>query len=222
MDGAGAGARQHRHALERREDAADLHGGVPQRALRVMMRPFARTRRFLRDRGGLAAIEFAFVAPILILAYFGVAELCGAMLAQRKTSHVASAIGDLTSQYSAPAASDINNFFAAGQVMMSPSDTTTLKMRISAVQENAAGTAASVIWSCASSNWAVLAKTTPEPLPQVNMIAAGQSVIMAETQYTYSSPMSYLLPSVFTYSNVFYLRPRIVDPIPDPAASPCN
>jgi len=187
-----------------------------------MMRPFARTRRFLRDRGGLAAIEFAFVAPILILAYFGVAELCGGMLAQRKTSHVASAIGDLTSQYSAPAPSDINNFFAAGQTIMSPSDTTTLKMRISAVQENAAGTAASVIWSCASSNWAVLAKTTAETLPQANMIAAGQSVIMAETQYTYTSPVSYLLPSAFSYSNVFYLRPRLVDPIPDPAASPCN
>jgi Flp pilus assembly protein TadG len=187
-----------------------------------MMRPFARTRRFLRDRGGLAAIEFAFVAPILILAYFGVAELCGAMLAQRKTSHVASAIGDLTSQYSAPAASDINNFLVAGQTIMSPSDTTTLKMRISAVQENAAG-AATVIWSCASSNWVLLAKTTPEPaVQQANVISAGQSVIMAEAQYTYTSPVSYLLPSAFTYYNVFYLRPRIVDPIPDPAASPCN
>jgi len=187
-----------------------------------MMRPFARTRRFLRDRGGLAAIEFAFVAPVLILAYFGVAELCGAMLAQRKTSHVASAIGDLTAQYSAPAPSDISNFFAAGQTIMSPSPTTTLSMRISTVQENAAGTAAAVLWSCASGSWTALAKTTPETLPQANMIAAGQSVVMAEAQYTYSSPVSYLLPSAFTYYNVFYLRPRIVDPIPDPAASPCN
>jgi Flp pilus assembly protein TadG len=188
-----------------------------------MMRPFARTRRFLRDRGGLAAIEFAFVAPILILAYFGVAELCGAMLAQRKTSHVASAIGDLTAQYSAPAASDISNFFSAGQTIMSPSPTTTLNMRISTVQENAAGTSASVLWSCASGTWSALAKNTPEPaVQQLNVITAGQSVVMAEAQYTYTSPVSYLLPSAFTYSNVFYLRPRLVDPIPDPAASPCN
>jgi Flp pilus assembly protein TadG len=184
-----------------------------------MMRPFARTRRFLRDRGGLAAVEFAFVAPILILAYFGVAELCGAMLAQRKTSHVASAIGDLTAQYSAPAVSDINNFFAAGQTIMTPSSTTTLKMRISAVGANSSGVT-TVLWSCGS-NWTPLAKTTPETLPQTNMIAAGQSVIMAEAQYTYTSPVAYLLPSAFTYSNVFYLRPRIVDPIPDPGP-PCT
>lgn len=188
-----------------------------------MMRPFARTRRFLRDRGGLAAVEFAFVAPILILAYFGVAELCGAMLAQRRTSHVASAIGDLTAQYSAPAPGDISNFFAAGQTIMAPSPTTTLNMRISAVQENAAGTTASVLWSCASGTWSTLAKTTPEPAVQkANVIAAGQSVIMAEAQYTYTSPVSYLLPSAFTYYNVSYLRPRIVDPIPDPGTSPCN
>ena len=180
-----------------------------------MMRPVQRIRRFFRDRGGLAAVEFAFVAPILILAYFGVAELCGAMLAQRKTSHVASAIGDLTAQYSAPAVADMNNFFAAGQTIMSPSDTTSLQMRVSAVQENAAGTAATVIWSCASSNWTKITNGTPETL-QANLIAANQSVIMSEAKYTYTSPVSYILPSAFNYSYVFYLRPRIVDPIPSP------
>jgi Flp pilus assembly protein TadG len=180
-----------------------------------MMRPVQRIRRFLRDRGGLAAVEFAFVAPILILAYFGVAELCGAMLSQRKTSHVASAIGDLTAQYSAPSTTDISNFFAAGQTIMSPSDTTSLQMRISAVQENAAGTAATVIWSCASANWTKIPVTTPEVL-QANLITANQSVIMSEAKYTYTSPVSYILPAAFNYSYTFYLRPRIVDPIPSP------
>ena len=180
-----------------------------------MMRPLQRLRRLRRDRDGLAAVEFAFVAPILILAYFGVAELCGALLDQRKTSHVASAIGDLTAQYSAPTSTDISNFFAAGQIIMSPSPTTTLQMRISAVQENAAGTAATVIWSCATSNWTKIPVSTPETL-QTNLIAGGQSVIMSEAQYTYTSPVSYMLPSAFNYSYVFYLRPRIVDPIPAP------
>jgi Flp pilus assembly protein TadG len=179
-----------------------------------MMPPVQRIRRFLRDRGGLAAVEFAFVAPILILAYFGVAELCGAMLAQRKTSHVASAIGDLTAQYSSPQVADINNFFAAGQTIMSPSDTTTLKMRITEVKENPAGTAAASVWSC-QSNWVKIPNGTPEALTP-NLITAGQSVIMAEAQYTYTSPVSYVVKNLPPYSYVFYLRPRIVDPIPDP------
>jgi hypothetical protein len=109
----------------------------------------------------------------------------------------------------------MNNFFAAGQTIMSPSDTTSLQMRVSAVQENAAGTAATVIWSCASSNWTKITNGTPETL-QANLIAANQSVIMSEAKYTYTSPVSYILPSAFNYSYVFYLRPRIVDPIPSP------
>ena len=39
---------------------------------------------------------------------------------------------------------------------------------------------------------------------------------MSEAKYTYTSPVSYMLPSAFNYSYVFYLRPRIVDPIPAP------
>jgi Flp pilus assembly protein TadG len=182
------------------------------------MRPLQRLGRLVRDRDGLAAVEFAFVAPILIMAYFGVAELCGALLDQRKTSHVASAIGDLTAQYSNPALSDINNFFAAGQIIMSPSPTTTLQMRISLVQENAAGTVATVQWSCPTANWIGIPKGTPEPL-QANLITANQSVVMSEAKYTYTSPVSYMLPSAFNYSYVFYLRPRIVDPIPSPDPS---
>ncbi len=178
------------------------------------MRPLQRPGRFLCDRKGLAAIEFALIAPIMILAYFGVAEFCGAMLAERKASHVASAIGDLAAQYSSLQASDIANFFAAGDAIMSPSSTTSLQMRISVVRENAAGTAATVLWSCPSSNWTALGTGTPVAL-QTNLIGAGQSVVMSEVQYTYTSPANYLLKTV-PYSDTFYLRPRIVDPIPLP------
>jgi Flp pilus assembly protein TadG len=180
-----------------------------------MMRSPRPAAGWFGDAGGLAAIEFAFIAPLLILAYFAVAELCAAMLAQRKTSHVASAIGDLTTQYSTLQPSDVSNIFAAGQVIMSSSPATGLKMRISVVQENAAGTAASVLWSCASSNWTPLAKGTPEAL-QPNLITASQSVVMAEAKSAYSAPISTMLPSAFNYSDVFYLRPRIADPIPAP------
>jgi Flp pilus assembly protein TadG len=184
------------------------------------MTPVQRLGRFRRDRRGLAAIEFAFIAPILILAYFGVAELCGAMLAQRKVSHVASAIGDLTGQYSSLQPSDITNFFAAGDAIMTPASTTGLKMRISVVQENAANTAATVLWSCATSNWTPLAAKSPVQLTP-NLITANQSVVMSEAQYVYNSPVNYLLKSGVTYSNTFFLRPRIVDPIPAPTPGSC-
>ena len=55
-------------------------------------------KRFLRDTAGLAAIEFAFIGPVLITMYFGVAELPQALLAQRRAAPAASTMGDLVSQ----------------------------------------------------------------------------------------------------------------------------
>ena len=48
-----------------------------------------------------------------------------------------------------------------------------------------------------------------------------QSLIMAEAQYVYNSPVKYVLPNAMTYTEKSYLRPRLVDPIPDPGA-PCT
>ena len=46
--------------------------------------------RFERDRRGVSAIEFALIAPVLIFAYFGLAELSGALLADRRAAQIAS------------------------------------------------------------------------------------------------------------------------------------
>jgi Flp pilus assembly protein TadG len=181
-----------------------------------MMRPFTRLARFLRDRKGVSAIEFAIIAPLLILAYFGMAELCGAMLAERKTSHVASSIGDLVAESASLTTSDVTDIFAAGDIIMSPDSTTGLEMRVTCIQENASGTAATALWSEATGMSPVAAGATMT-IP-ANLITANQSIIKAEAVYTYNVPVAYLLPAAFTYSPVFYYRPRIVDPIPAPSS----
>jgi Flp pilus assembly protein TadG len=43
-----------------------------------------RLSRFWRDRRGVSAVEFALIAPVLMIFYFGMAELTEAMMAQRR------------------------------------------------------------------------------------------------------------------------------------------
>ncbi len=45
--------------------------------------------KFRRDQRGVSAVEFAFIAPVLILFYFGLAEYTQALMAQRKTINTA-------------------------------------------------------------------------------------------------------------------------------------
>jgi hypothetical protein len=40
------------------------------------------------------------------------------------------------------------------------------------------------------------------------LMAAGDSVIMADVKYAYSSPLKMTLPSALNFSDTFYLKPR--------------
>jgi Flp pilus assembly protein TadG len=186
---------------------------------------FARLRR---DRRGVSAIEFAFIAPVLILLYFGMAELSEAMMAQRRVSHATSAIGDLAAQHDnqqmpmGPTAAA--NVFAAATDILAPFSTTSLNLRLTSVVVQADGST-KVGWSTASSGstlapYAIGASyTLPAPVPPsttglVDTTSPGDSVIVAESTYTYTSPLGsasvpgYKLPGDLKFGEIFYLKPR--------------
>lgn len=53
---------------------------------------------FKKSVEGVAAVEFAFLAPLMLLMYVGTIEVSGAISANRKLSRSASAVGDLITQ----------------------------------------------------------------------------------------------------------------------------
>jgi Flp pilus assembly protein TadG len=63
------------------------------------MRKFpARLLAFLCDRRGVAAIEFAFIAPLLILLYFGTVDATNWYMTHRKLVLAGATLADLTTQ----------------------------------------------------------------------------------------------------------------------------
>lgn len=55
-------------------------------------------RRYRENETGIAAIEFAIIAPIMIGMYFGLAEVASAISVDRRISHGANVAGDLVTQ----------------------------------------------------------------------------------------------------------------------------
>lgn len=53
---------------------------------------------FKANTDGIAAIEFALIAPVMLIFYFGLAEVSLLISADRKTSYAASLVGDLAAQ----------------------------------------------------------------------------------------------------------------------------
>jgi len=169
-------------------------------------------RKFVRDRGGASALEFALIAPLLIALYFGLAEYCQAMMADRKVSHAASSLGDLVAQSTQVSSADMTDIFKVGPVLIAPFPSAGLKMRISSVTVDQ-NNVAKVDWSDGSgmagrsvgSTVTLPANAADATKP---FIAKGETVVMSETEFTYESPVKYFIKDGVTFKEVYYLRPR--------------
>lgn len=132
--------------------------------MKIMKALLAQMIRFARSRRATAAVEFAMVAPVAIVLYFGAAEVSDAVMTNRKVTQVARTLVDLTSQQStstqalsyptpqgAITGPGLDTIMAAATTMLTPKPTTSLIMTISEIDvANIAGAVccvATVRWS---------------------------------------------------------------------------
>jgi Flp pilus assembly protein TadG len=171
-----------------------------------------RLSRFWRDRRGVSAIEFALIAPLLLLFYFGMAELTEAMMAQRRLSHLTASIGDVVARDTQFSNARRDDVFTAGKVMMAPFPTSTLRMCIYSVVSNAAGkdTVAWVEKSNSPSNCPAANDVVTIP---VSVLPASQSVIVSKASYEYDTVFKTVVPETMIFRRTFYLRPRLSDQV---------
>jgi Flp pilus assembly protein TadG len=174
------------------------------------LRPLA---GFWRDRRGVSAVEFALIAPVLIIMYCGMAELTQAMMAQRRLSNIASSIGDLVAQNSQTGPLKTADIFTIGKTIMAPFSVSTLKMCVASVSSDATGKD-TVVWSQPSTTMSTCpaagAVLTDVP---VGVLPASKTVILARASYVYTSPIQLVMPTSLTFSRTYYLRPRKSDAV---------
>lgn len=174
-----------------------------------MRRP-AFLNRFLRDQSGLSMLEFSFIAPVMILMFFGIAELGQGLFAQRRTEHVASSIGDLAAQDSSISNADMANIFDAGSQIMAPLSiaSTTLGMRVTCVTTNSSSVP-KVTWSDAQGTLAANTVGATYAMPTGLVTTTNQVFIISEATYKYTSPIGYVLPNGLAFSDKSYFTPRL-------------
>lgn len=165
-------------------------------------------RRFRKNRDGLAALEFALIAPVMIAMFYGAIELSSAVDCNARVSRVASTTADLVAQATAVSATDITNIFNCATAVLYPYPGGNAKIVISSLVDNGTG-GAKVAWSDASGGATARSKGSLVTVPAGLIVSgSGGSVILAEITYTYAPPISMFLGGSVTLRDNFYARPR--------------
>ena len=178
-----------------------------------MMRLPAIFQRFRRAKDGLAAVEFAFILPVMITMFFGTVEMSNALGARADVTSMASTAADLVAQQSNMTNADMTNVMSAVNSILYPYTTNSATIVISSVVVDSSGNykvAWSDVWKgSAASGSARTVGSTITTLPAGLLTAgSGQGIIMAEITYNYTSASTQLMKLPITMSNVFYSKPR--------------
>ncbi len=164
-----------------------------------------------RDERGVSAVEFALIAPVLVLIYLGCAELSLMMRADRRVTSTSAALGDLTARLTVVTEEDMAEMYSAASVMMQPYDMDIARLRITSIVDTGNGSP-TVDWSDGH-NMTAYAQGATVTVP-AGIVPSPGSVIMAEVEYDYEGTFALAFETSRTLKDKFYLRPRRVSTIP--------
>lgn len=171
---------------------------------------------FLREVRGVAAVEFAFIAPIMLLLFVGTIELSAGVSVNRKLSRLSSTVSDLVTQSQTLTATDITNIMDASTKVMYPY-TDTVSIVLTGISIDGSGTA-KVAWSRAKNGTPLTTGSTyanvPAKIKKPNTFLVAAKVATTYTpsfgwaQYSATNGLSFSRSSINMDEEIF-LRPRI-------------
>jgi Flp pilus assembly protein TadG len=169
-------------------------------------RPFA---RFAGDRGGVSAVEFALLLPVMIALYLGTAEISTGISIDRKVTLTAGTVANLTAQSTTLVTADVTNILNASTAILAPYSTNSATATVSCLAIDAAGTV-TVAWS-ATKGGVARAAGSAVVIPAALAVPSTQ-LILSEVSYPYKPAVGYAITGTLTLSDKMYSSPRIAAP----------
>ena len=166
----------------------------------------SRLQQTWNNKDGVAAIEFALIAPIMIALYLGLAEVSLLISADRNVSHAASVTGDLATQEENLTTSDIEDIFNASLAVMGTNFTNSQRVSIDirSFEIDGSGNVQEVGYARLGTGI-----TDKYDATDTNAVLLNQAsgLVVTRVQYEYYSPSQTFVQTP-TLSETFMLKPR--------------
>jgi Flp pilus assembly protein TadG len=183
--------------------------------------------RATSDRRGVAAVEFALVAPLLLAMYFVTMETSQAVETNKKVSRVASMVADLVTQQSTTSMSELEAIMQIGQALLAPYYRSKPEIHVTAIEVTAdTPPQAKVFWSRKFVNGDDSTDLTKGQIIEIpaTLKTAGSFLIRVTTDLEYRSVIAWTaetkkptglmaIMDPINMEETYYLRPRMVSQI---------
>jgi Flp pilus assembly protein TadG len=182
--------------------------------------------RYRADKRGVAAVEFAFVVPIMFVMLIGAVELSQAITVDRRVTQVASSVADLVARKETSISpTEITDIMKIGGYIVAPYSQSPMQVILRNVSSSSAdATKTKQSWQCTYSGVGM----NPTPVctcmnetytVPANLVSTTDSVVVAEVTYTYTPlifdyflnktlPGSSSSPGTYTLSERIFMKPR--------------
>jgi Flp pilus assembly protein TadG len=169
-------------------------------------------RRFIEDRRGAGAVEFAIIAPLLIMAYIGAFEISLAMTVSRKVSRASSTVSDLLTQTTSTDKAALDTMKVVATNILAPFAAGAYSLKITGITVDKDGKA-NVAWSRDQNASAPYAKGSVVTLPS-DMEA--KDTFIVRTEFSVPHAILLMMPGLsasslnsLNLSKTSYFRQRV-------------
>lgn len=159
--------------------------------------------RFVASTRGIAAVEFAFILPIMLVLLLSSFDASRAVAIYMKVRAANAALADISNQFTTIHDADMTNILGATSVVLAPYSSSPVVAVVSELQLISAGHA-KVIWSD-TLNGTALTVGSSVTIPSA---FTNSYLILCTVNYTYTPFSNFLISQPVTLTDTLYTIPR--------------
>ena len=176
-------------------------------------------RKLRGDRSGVGAVEFALIAPVLIVLYMGSLEVSVAMSVNKKLARAASTVADLVTQDDTVDKAFLQSMLNVAQSVMTPFNSDGIKVKITGIEINSAGVGKAT-WSWQEDDTKPYSVGSTQSLPGDLAIP---DTFLVRTEIEFDHDLLVIMPGIqdidlrtIHMKKTYHLRQRIGDSVTCP------